>query len=293
MTPDLPLRFPAVNDAGAGRTPFRYDAIDTLGVAVERHHAERGIFHAPASPYHRVGLHVGAPVNAHCRYDGRSHRRVQSDGDLDVVPAGVDGSWEDDRACVIQRVWVNPALVRRVAEELELNPDRTLVVSQYQRRDPALAHLCHALASELDISAPGDRLYIESLARALATRLIRDAGPAQEKAALQRLSSIQKNRLVEFIEANLDQDLSLNELAQLVRLSVSHLKPLFRRTFGMPVHQYVILRRVERARDLLLAGALPPSQIALEAGFSHQSHMARSMQRVLGMTPGTLLRLRR
>jgi len=53
---------------------------------------------------------------------------------------------------------------------------------------------------------------------------------------------------------------------------------------GMPVHQYVVRRRVERARTLLLAGRLPLSQIALETGFSHQSHMTSCMKRILGVT---------
>ncbi|WP_163284644.1 helix-turn-helix transcriptional regulator, partial [Enterobacter hormaechei] len=66
---------------------------------------------------------------------------------------------------------------------------------------------------------------------------------------------------------------------------ISHLKALFRQTMGMPVHQYVIRRRVERAKALLLAGEMPISQVALAAGFAHQSHMAHCMKRLLGVTP--------
>ena len=73
-------------------------------------------------------------------------------------------------------------------------------------------------------------------------------------------------------------------------VSVSHLKTLFRRSTGLPVHQYVLRRRVERARLLLERGELPLSQIALEAGFAHQSHMARCMRRLLGTTPAALRR---
>jgi AraC family transcriptional regulator len=67
---------------------------------------------------------------------------------------------------------------------------------------------------------------------------------------------------------------------------------LFKRSFGVPVHEYVIQRRVERARTLLLRGALPASQVALDAGFSHQSHMARCMRRVLGITPAAIVKSR-
>lgn len=57
----------------------------------------------------------------------------------------------------------------------------------------------------------------------------------------------------------------------------------------MPVHQYVVQRRVERARALLLQGALSASQGALESGFAHQSHMAHCMNRLLGVSPSELV----
>ncbi|RIK38057.1 MAG: hypothetical protein DCC55_22300 [Chloroflexi bacterium] len=58
-------------------------------------------------------------------------------------------------------------------------------------------------------------------------------------------------------------------------MSVSHLNTLFRRSTGLPVQEHVIQRRVERARELLVRGELPAIQVALDAGFAHQSHMAR------------------
>jgi AraC family transcriptional regulator len=82
----------------------------------------------------------------------------------------------------------------------------------------------------------------------------------------------------------------LVQLTAVAGVSPSYLKSLFRRSLGMPVHQYVIQRRVDRARALLSRGKLPPSQVAFEAGFAHQSHMARSMKRVLGVTPSEIVR---
>lgn len=56
----------------------------------------------------------------------------------------------------------------------------------------------------------------------------------------------------------------------------------------MPVHGYVIERRVARARELLLAGRHTIAQVAIETGFTHQSHLARCMRRVLGVSPSQL-----
>ena len=74
---------------------------------------------------------------------------------------------------------------------------------------------------------------------------------------------------------------------------MSHFKALFRQSLGLPVHQYVVRRRVDRARALLLEGQLPLCQIALESGFAHQSHMARWMRRLLAVTPTDVVRSRR
>jgi AraC family transcriptional regulator len=96
--------------------------------------------------------------------------------------------------------------------------------------------------------------------------------------------------VTEYIEEHLDQDLSLAQLAGVAGVSSSHLKTLFKRSTGLPVHEYVMQRRVECAKALLLRGELPASQVALEAGFAHQSHMARWMRRVLGVSPSSVVR---
>jgi AraC family transcriptional regulator len=102
------------------------------------------------------------------------------------------------------------------------------------------------------------------------------------------LSSAQRARLVDYIEAHLEEPLSLQQLARLIGSSASHLKTLFKRSLGVSVHAYVVERRVERARQLLREGKLPSAQVALESGFAHRSHMARCIRRLLGVSPTDL-----
>jgi AraC family transcriptional regulator len=66
---------------------------------------------------------------------------------------------------------------------------------------------------------------------------------------------------------------------------VPHFKVLFRRSTGLSPHRYVVERRVERARQLLLKRNQSMGDVALEAGFAHSSHMVRCFRRVLGITP--------
>jgi AraC family transcriptional regulator len=95
----------------------------------------------------------------------------------------------------------------------------------------------------------------------------------------------QLKQVIGYVEDNLSHDLSLKELAAVAGVSVSHIKTTFREAVGLPVHQYVIHRRVDRAQLLLREGKLPISRIAAETGFSHQSHLSYHLRRVMGVSP--------
>jgi AraC family transcriptional regulator len=162
---------------------------------------------------------------------------------------------------------------------------------RHQFRDPQIEHIAWALDADRRAAHGNGTLYTESLGLALAVHLLgRYTSPAGFRRAAARihgrgLSSLQHRRVVAFIEEHLDEDLSIARLAAVTAISASHFKTLFKRTAGVPVHEYVIQRRVERAKTLLSRGDLPASQVALSAGFAHQSHMARAMRRLLGTTP--------
>ena len=206
-----------------------------------------------------------------------------------MVPAGLDGSWQDDAVCTILRLRVSPELVREAA--IDCGRIQNRIVPRFQLRDPRIEAVAWAIKADLEAEAPSDRLYAEALGLALASRLV-DPGMQPGNPTQQTLTSRHRRLLVDYIDANLDQSLSLKELATVSGLSISHLKTLFSNTFGLPVHRYVVRCRVERARSMLLSGDLPMSQVALEAGFADQSHMANCMRRVLGLTPGAVARLR-
>ena len=256
-------------------------------------HIQAGRTHVPGSQTHRLGIHFGRAVNAHCHCDGRYHHRQQAHGDIDIVPAGLDGWWEDDRDCTILRLTIRPELLQAAARELGRDPETVSLTPKFQLRDPRLESIAWAIKAEIEATVPSDSTYAETLGRALAIRLVESNGQERIETATARatLSSRQQRRLVEFIEEHIDQSLSLADLAVVAGLSVSHLKPLFRATFDIPVHQYVLTRRVERARLLLLAADMPLAQVALESGFAHQSHMAHWMRRILGLTPGMISRM--
>ncbi len=98
-------------------------------------------------------------------------------------------------------------------------------------------------------------------------------------------------RVEEYIQANLDSTLDIDELASLIRMSPSHFTRSFSKTVGLTPHRYVIQCRVEKARELLTATSLPLTEIALTTGFSDQSHFSRRFQELTGFPPGAYRRI--
>jgi AraC family transcriptional regulator len=215
-----------------------------------------------------------------------THRYTR--GDLTLLPAGFSGAWVEEEPATSVVVELPHAFLRRAAEDLGRDADRMGLEPRHQFRDSRIEHVAWALDAERRAGNPNGRLYTDSLGLALAVHLLGHyTVPGEPRGGL---SPRQLKQLTDYIEDHLDQNLTLPRLARVVEVSASHLKAQFRRSMGVPVHQYVIQRRVERARALLLKRELAPSQVALDAGFSHQSHMARWMKRVLGVTPKALVR---
>jgi AraC family transcriptional regulator len=250
-----------------------------IGVHVDARTTLPGTVELDAGVDHLLRIHAGAPVRGGCR----SERFFYARGDIDLFPAGASDVWAEEQANTSLIVRLAPSLLRRAAEDLGLDPDRAGLAPRHQFRDPQIEYIAWALDAERTDGHSSGLLYAESLGLALAVRLL-GRYPALRQVQAGLVAS-QLRRVTEYIEAHLDRDLSLARLAGVAGVSASHLKSAFRRATGLPVHAYVVQRRVERARELLVRGELPASQVALEAGFAHQSHMARWMRRLLGVTP--------
>jgi AraC family transcriptional regulator len=139
-----------------------------------------------------------------------------------------------------------PSLLHRTADEMGLPAERARLGERHQFRDAQIEHIALALDAERRAGFPNGTLYTDSLGTALAVHLI--AGQQIDTAPAQGLTRPQLRRVTEYIEANLDGDLSLSTLAAIAGLSASHLKTQFKRSTGLPVHEYVVHRRVDRAR---------------------------------------------
>ena len=91
--------------------------------------------------------------------------------------------------------------------------------------------------------------------------------------------------VIEYIESNLDHNITLSELAGLVQLTPRYFCAVFKQAMGRPPHQFQIERRVERAKSLLGQPPVSLTDVALMVGFSSQSHLNEYFRRIVGVTP--------
>jgi AraC family transcriptional regulator len=208
-------------------------------------------------------------------------------GDIDIIPSGTAARWElkeKDSALVMS---LSPELLNVTAEEFGLDPSHMEIRNRFQVRDPQLENIGWVLKAEMESGYPSGKLYLESLATAVAARLVgcHSTRSVDQGIRTGGLSDRKLRQVLSYIESNLGREMSLGDIAGVAGLSVSHFKGLFRQSVGVPVHQYVIRRRIERAANLLRENKLSISQIALETGFAHQSHLAHHMRRLLGVSP--------
>jgi AraC family transcriptional regulator len=99
------------------------------------------------------------------------------------------------------------------------------------------------------------------------------------------LSGYKLKRVQEFIDANLEEDLSLAELAEVAALSQFHFARAFRKSTGMTPQQYLMQQRIERAKQLLAREDLPIVEISLRTGFKNQSHFTTLFRKFTNHTP--------
>lgn len=153
---------------------------------------------------------------------------------------------------------------------------------------PGLAHVLAALEAELAEGCPAGLGHWTVLATALASQLLRQHAAAPPEAPLVSggLSPQRLQRVLDHIDAHLQEELCVPDLARIVDLSPSHFAAAFRKSTGMPPYRYAMHRRALRARELLADPARSIADIAYSLGYSSQAHFTTAFRRLTGISPG-------
>jgi AraC family transcriptional regulator len=240
------------------------------------------------APSNILHFFAGPPLTSEWRVEGRTIRVVNLPGSVALEPRG----FHFDVHCVRARrthQWIldidQKMFGQRVVEAVpggcvELTP-------QFNLRDPHIVSLCQLLHADLEAGCPTGPLYGELVGAALAVQIARrcSAGAAEMAPARGGLSPARLRRIFEYIDANLDINVRLNMLAHEVGVSAFHFSRLFKQSTGRTPHQYLLQRRLDRARTLLGQRELSLAEISTSTGFADQSHFTKVFRQFMGMTP--------
>jgi AraC family transcriptional regulator len=264
------------------------------GILVEQCQSPAAAFEMelPALSDHWLYFHTGDPAPLVQKRDDRLHESTLYRGDSLLVPAGQSSYWcqapdMSDVICAPLHICIKPELIQQVAEAADRDAKRFKMMHGFGQQDLQLHQIGMLMFAELKSGGMMGQLYVESLTQALVIHLLRHYSTLAKPIALpnNRLTHAQLQQAIDYIHAHLNRDLSLAELANVVNISPTYFANLFKKVMGISPHQYVIKQRVERAAVMLKGTDLAIADIALQVGFSSQSHLTQQFKRLTGVTP--------
>ena len=264
-------------------------SIHSDGLIVEHHIEPPDELESPPLTHHLLALQLSndAPRQV-TRIDGREYDGPQRKGDFWLLPTGLRGFWywESTDECLI--FMISPEFLRQMALETDcINPDKVELKAVLFSSDSQLESIALSFKNEMNQDGIGSRLYTESLTNILGIHLLRNY--CTFKATVREyeggLPKYKLKQLLDYIHANLAQDIKLANLAQVVGMSQYYFCQLFKQSMGIAPYQYVIQQRVERAKQLLKCREMAITDVALECGFANQSHFTKHFRKLTGITP--------
>jgi AraC family transcriptional regulator len=234
---------------------------------------------------HFIVAHLSNPCQLSSRWNGLERRSRSVPGNIMIMSAHQGSHWEWKGEIEELHIFLDPQVMSVAVQELGDRPVQLL--DGIGLTDMAVMDI--ALKINTELSQPGvcGSLFAQSASHTLTLQLLRRHSTLNTHAMLDRLD-LPAHRLraaLDYIEAHLCEDVSLDAIAAAANLSTFRFARGFRKATGQPPHQYVIGRRLERAKELLRATEEEIGEVARRVGFASQSHFTAVFSRRCGLPP--------
>lgn len=223
--------------------------------------------------------------------DGQWTKTSCGPGDFSLLTQSEQSHWYWTQCIDVSHTYLSEALMCRVASDvMERTAAEVRLLDLLRVQDPVVTTIADAITLEAQHQGLGGALYAEALAMQLAVHLLRRyaAVTYRDSVVTGLLLPSRMRRLEEFIESHLHESITIEQMANVVDLGVWTFTKHFKSSTGRSPHEFVLDRRVERARRLLSQGLMAIKEVACACGFADQAHMTRVFRARLGTTPSRL-----
>lgn len=253
---------------------------------------EEAPLHAVERPIRHPSLiyHLSRPTQVTRKVEGAARETALiGPRRICLTPGEATTAWQHSGHPEILQVYLRQSVYEAAVSEIYgCDSSGAELVPRFAILDPLLEQLAIAISNALRDGSAEDGLYIDTIAQMIAVHLARTHSSRSRPVRIlpaKPLAGWKMRRVIEFIEDNLEGDLSLQAMAAEVDISPLYLARAFKAAIGQSPHQYVLTRRIERAKELLRNTDLHVVDVALSSGFSSQSHLAHWFIRQVGVSP--------
>lgn len=234
----------------------------------------------------QICLNLGEPTVVRWRTGGTCTERLVKTGQLSIASHGHERRVQWDARMDVLLISLSTKLFREMSEDV--GRGRSLELTEHYGIDePQIRTMALMLHADLRSGFPAGALYGEQLGAALAAYLSTRFGAEPVKSCRKNvLPRTVLQRVFEYMEARLDQTLTLCELAGVANMSQFHFAHLFRNSVGTSPAHYLTGQRIAKARQLLMNPEITLGDVAVRTGFSSQSHLTAVFRKTVGVTPG-------
>jgi AraC family transcriptional regulator len=274
-----------------GEVLRRSDGLAWNGIGLRTYRYQGSDVHVPAMADFMIVSYKRGSTFMERRFEGRWTRTECHPGDISLLTRSQPSHWHWTEQIDVTHIYLSDAVVSRVAADVLEQPVAAVRLHDLLRaQSPMVSGIVDEISREAGGAGIGGALYVEALSTQLVVNLLRNFASVQfvDKSGRGELPPAVRRRLVDYIESRIDQPLTLEALAEVASMGVWSFGKRFRATFQTSPHQYVLDRRLEKARQMLAVDRLPVKAIASECGFADQAHLTRVMRARLGRTPASL-----
>jgi AraC family transcriptional regulator len=187
----------------------------------------------------------------------------------------------------VLHLYVPNTLIAESARDMPGHHAAVLCSESVPRKDIMIDSLGRALLEANRVGGSFGQTYADCISMAIVARLLASASrvATSERSKGSKLAQWRLKRAIDYVEARLDEPVSLADVAASAGLTRMHFAAQFRAATGLRPHEYLLRRRIERAQELLVGTGMPLVDVALSVGFQTQSHFTSVFKRYAGQPP--------